>query len=462
MRARRVRGAAAVVAACASAGALAQDSATWLWTALTADGDALIDPLAGEHDITITLSVDMSPDVNGTNVLGFGGTVFDVLAGLNANKGSITSWSILNSLEFLTGDLTTSDGVSLFNVNAGQVMGFGSFTTDDPIGVLMFTWTVADQGSDYHVAYRTATLGVQVWTDMPLAEDWTVTEADLEWFVGEFQAQAELLTFIATTGSLVGGGVQSLGASDDDRALVSAVQQGQRFLALERLNARSPFTNVASFDLTIEMGASTAGNTGVIQVFDWTATKYRPVASAALTFQDKVFFIPDLGPEFVRPADGMIQIQLGARSSAQGGQFLHRIDHAEIVVRPQESVGVRTGELRPRAPLPPCPGDCTGDGVADVVDILCFMGRLAQGTSPADLDGDGVVGALDLPILRDLIQRGEGAADLNRDGRVNAFDVIEFQHMASGTASTADCDRDGVLGALDVLCFLDLVARGCP
>jgi len=52
------------------------------------------------------------------------------------------------------------------------------------------------------------------------------------------------------------------------------------------------------------------------------------------------------------------------------------------------------GELR-LAPAS-CPGDATGDGIVDVLDLLKVLGEWGQHAGPADLTGDGVVDVLDL------------------------------------------------------------------
>jgi len=58
------------------------------------------------------------------------------------------------------------------------------------------------------------------------------------------------------------------------------------------------------------------------------------------------------------------------------------------------SVSWAIGELRIAATS--CPGDTTGDGVVDVLDLLKVLAEWGQHAGAADLTGDGVVDVLDL------------------------------------------------------------------
>ena len=42
-----------------------------------------------------------------------------------------------------------------------------------------------------------------------------------------------------------------------------------------------------------------------------------------------------------------------------------------------------------------CPGDCNGDGVANILDFVCFQGEWEAQTDKGDCDGDGVYNILD-------------------------------------------------------------------
>jgi len=131
----------------------------WQIDVTTDDGDTLVE--AGET-ATVTLSLDYIPNVDGENVQGLSAMIFDTLGVLGADTGEIVSWEVLNELAFLTGDLTTSDGTSLFGTNAGQLTQFGPFTADDPIAVLQLDWQ-PDVLEGQTVLYQTSTSVLQVW-----------------------------------------------------------------------------------------------------------------------------------------------------------------------------------------------------------------------------------------------------------------------------------------------------------
>ena len=89
-------------------------------------------------DVTLTLSMEAQ-----TPFLALEHTIFDTLNVAGADLGGITGWQVLNDLSMLTGDLTATDGDSLFNTNAGQLTVFGPFTSDNPIDIITFTWEPA-------------------------------------------------------------------------------------------------------------------------------------------------------------------------------------------------------------------------------------------------------------------------------------------------------------------------------
>lgn len=123
---------------------------TWLWTVTTDDGDAIVEP--GE---TATIRLAMFTEADDPSyITTIAAAVFDTLGGENADRGQITGWQVLNELASLTGDLTTTDGVSLYNTNVGQLAGFYFFQSDNPMDVLEFTWATEDY-TGYSVAYTT-------------------------------------------------------------------------------------------------------------------------------------------------------------------------------------------------------------------------------------------------------------------------------------------------------------------
>lgn len=151
------------VAACTAAHAQ-EDSATWLWEVTTQDGDATVEP--GET-ATITISLFMDVDVGKGEEIALHAATFNTLGGKGAAKGGIQGWEILNDLYSLTGDLTTTDGVSLFGTNVGQCLPpqYVPCDLDNPIDVLAFEWSTDDY-AEYDVHYATDTQVVVVVKDV--------------------------------------------------------------------------------------------------------------------------------------------------------------------------------------------------------------------------------------------------------------------------------------------------------
>ena len=195
-----MRSAALLAAAGLAAGAQAQTgSATWLADVVIADD---------LQSVECTLSVAFDAD---TPWVAFDEALFDTLNLAGAEFGGITSWKVLNHLEELAGDLTTTDGDSLFGTYAVQLTIYGPFTDANPIDVLTFTWeteggyAIADGGEPVQCTTSTELLGLWVGDDIDSAT-WLVvtdhvTEATFGWGV------------IPTPGSvaLLGTGLLTLG-----------------------------------------------------------------------------------------------------------------------------------------------------------------------------------------------------------------------------------------------------------
>jgi len=131
----------------------------WLSSVTTDDGDDLVE-FGETATVTLTLELMTDPDVE---IAGLAATIFDTLGGTNAASGGIAGWQVLNSLADLTGDLTETDGVSLFNTNAGQLTMFGgSFVPGFPIGVLEFKYEPGELDGSL-VTYTTETSDLLVW-----------------------------------------------------------------------------------------------------------------------------------------------------------------------------------------------------------------------------------------------------------------------------------------------------------
>jgi hypothetical protein len=142
----------AIMLALSASPAFGDAIASWLWTVTTQDGDSIVEP---RETATVTLSLLMQADDERVDeAIAF--AIFDTLGGPGAELGHILGWEVLEDLDGLTGDLTTTDGVSLYNTNAGQLktLGTGPFTSANPICVLEFEWApVVD--ATFDVTYET-------------------------------------------------------------------------------------------------------------------------------------------------------------------------------------------------------------------------------------------------------------------------------------------------------------------
>jgi hypothetical protein len=139
-----------------AAPACAAHAQTWTWLADVEN--KVLDPGKGITTQTVTLTALMEHD---TPYIAIGATIFDTIGDANAYHGHVTDWQVLNNLADLTGDLTTTDGVSLYNTNAGQLCAtFGPCTTANPIDVLEFTWELDEDApldAPFDVTYLTLT-----------------------------------------------------------------------------------------------------------------------------------------------------------------------------------------------------------------------------------------------------------------------------------------------------------------
>jgi len=143
----------------------------------------------------------MQPE-QGVDLVGMAATIHDTVTTFNGDRGQIVGWEVLNFLSSLTGDLTTTDGVSLFNINAGQLTLFGPFSHDDPIHVISFEWK-PDLIDDYVVQYMTSTSALEVWEgafDSTVSTPWTPVEAQISFQV--FPTPGSVACILAACGLL--------------------------------------------------------------------------------------------------------------------------------------------------------------------------------------------------------------------------------------------------------------------
>ena len=142
------------VLAVAGLAAAANAQGTGTWTLLdgsgTSDGDFIIDEAKGESSVTYKFGMDLDPGPGGTlgdgsTVIGFGSVIANFIGTSNWASGNVT-WTMNPDLIFLTGDLTTKDDATqdLSDVNAGQIPGFGPFSSADPIWIITVEWSTTD------------------------------------------------------------------------------------------------------------------------------------------------------------------------------------------------------------------------------------------------------------------------------------------------------------------------------
>jgi hypothetical protein len=142
-----------LAAAGAAAAARADGISYWLADVTTDDGDALVEP--GETaSVTLTMLMETYPGDG--PFAAFCAAIFDVLGDDGAAGGHILGWEYHNSLNELTGDLATTDGVSIYFVNTGQLTTFGPFASDNPIDVFTFHWA-PDEYTPFEATYTTDT-----------------------------------------------------------------------------------------------------------------------------------------------------------------------------------------------------------------------------------------------------------------------------------------------------------------
>jgi hypothetical protein len=131
---------------------LADGTATWLYDVTTQNGERLDEP--GET-ATNTHTLLMEPFEGDDHFVAIGATIFDTLGDAGAAAGLVLGWEVHNGLDELTGDLTTTDGVNLYDTTAGQLtLGGGPFTSANPIAVLSFEWQ-PDAYAMFDVGYDT-------------------------------------------------------------------------------------------------------------------------------------------------------------------------------------------------------------------------------------------------------------------------------------------------------------------
>ena len=128
--------------------------------------DGVIDLGAGESTATIQLWADLDPDVNGNDILGWGGSIFDLLGGGISGGGTIVAADpegdgnpgVNEKLDDLSFDGYTLDANNSFIlIETFQLpLAFnGNFEDSDPVLIIEFDW-VSDGATLGDVTYGSA------------------------------------------------------------------------------------------------------------------------------------------------------------------------------------------------------------------------------------------------------------------------------------------------------------------
>lgn len=143
--------------------------------------------IAEGGSVDVEIWADMSPDVNGDDVLGYAGSIFDLLNTGGAGLGGITAFEIAPLLAAQSPDPIIGDddvtGIETFQLPPAFN---GDFDASDPILVATFTWTSTGgfgdvgytQGNRQNMdVYFTALGGSQAWDAIDGVGAWTVVPA---------------------------------------------------------------------------------------------------------------------------------------------------------------------------------------------------------------------------------------------------------------------------------------------
>jgi len=166
-----------------AAGAAQAGSASWILDAPAEVGF--------NETFTVSLSLEYASDPVGdeeSGLQGLSAAIFDTVG--SGVDYSLDSWSVDEDLTFLAGDLTTSDGQSLFMTNIGQLTLFGPFSKDNPLFVLTMQVTSGEEAGT-----------IDFTTDTANYEEWIGTFAEPESIPGEIAEGSSSTTVIPTPAS---------------------------------------------------------------------------------------------------------------------------------------------------------------------------------------------------------------------------------------------------------------------
>ena len=165
MRFQSVCAIAAVAGLAVAANAQPQGTVTFSFVLGGDAGDGVIDLGAGESTASIQLWADLDPSVNGQDVLGWGGSIFDLRGGGISGAGTIVaadpegdgSPGVNEKLDDLSATYTLDASNSFILIETFQLpVAFnGNFEASDPVLIMEFDW-VSDGVTLGNVSYDTA------------------------------------------------------------------------------------------------------------------------------------------------------------------------------------------------------------------------------------------------------------------------------------------------------------------
>lgn len=141
-------------------------------------------------------------------------------------------------------------------------------------------------------------------------------------------------------GTLAGGNLASLLASDDNYLMVTSVlnQSGSQHLTTTLVGAHSPTTDISRLYFALEVASSRGGTRGSLWLFNFDSSAWEQIGSLPLPLSDSVRVTPDVpNPNrYVRDSDGLIGLQIRTSANATGQPIGHtvRVDLVEVRVAP--------------------------------------------------------------------------------------------------------------------------------
>jgi hypothetical protein len=205
-------------------------------------------------------------------------------------------------------------------------------------------------------------------------------------------------SFAVRTGEHLAGTIGSLEDQDGDAVVVkSAFSAGGYVSEIWTLaSAGTPLVN--RVEGTVAVGSTVPGTKVRVSLYDWQTTLWTIYADFILNDGSTatVSFAAYSPLGHVRATDGAVRLKVRTWTTQGQGQHDASIDLVRLVAEVQDP------ETFPQG----CPADCTGDGKADILDLLCFASLIAAADAAADCTADGQVNILDLLCVAGLVEAG--------------------------------------------------------